>query len=397
MQLFEYKAKDKNGKLLKGVVDAANESAAAKLLIGKNLNPISIEVVNESSLGILNRVSLKEKVQYIRQIATMINAGLPVSQSLATLNEQPLKKGLKNISSQAFSDVEGGATLSSAFANFPRTFTSLDITLISSGETSGNLDKALLSLADQLEKQQSINRKIRGAFIYPAVVIAIVILVAIGMILFVVPQMAELYESFDSKLPAVTRGLIVVSDFLMSYGVFVLIAFIGAAAYLRYLVKTPYGKRTWDTMKINMYGINALLKKLYMARFSKTLAGLIGSGVPLLDSLDITSRAIGNVLYEDAIKEVAKKVKAGVALSKTLKDNELFPAIVSQMIDVGEKTGEVDNMLNNMAKYYEEEVDQAVKNISTLLEPLIIVVLAVVVGVLLVAIMLPIYQVGRIV
>jgi type IV pilus assembly protein PilC len=397
LQLFDYKAKNKSGKLIIGTVDAQNESAAAKLLIAKDLNPILIKTKNESSFSFIDRVSLKEKVQLIRQLATMINAGLPISQALATLNEQPLKKSVKNITSQAFSDVEGGATLSTAFSNFPKVFTSLDITLISSGETSGNLDKSLISLADQLEKQQSINRKIRGAFIYPAVVITIVIAVAIGMVIFVVPGMADLYESFDSELPLVTRILVSLSELLMSYGFIFLIALIAGIAYLQYLIRTPRGKRVWDTIKINTYGINILLTKLYMARFSKTLAGLIASGVALLDSLDITSRAIGNILYEERIKEAAKKVKSGVALSLTLKNDELFPPLVSQMIEVGEKTGEVDNMLNNMATYFEDEVDQAVKNLSTLLEPIIIVFLAVVIGLLLLAIMLPIYQVGQIV
>lgn len=381
-----------------GTVDAANESAAAKLLISKNLNPILIKPQNEEEgFSFLNRVSLKEKVQFIRQLATMINAGLPISQALSTLNSQKLSKGLKIISGKVASDVEGGSTLSSSLANFPKTFTSLDITLISSGETSGNLDKALISLADQLEKQQSINRKIRGAFVYPAVVMSIVILVAIGMVIFVVPQMASLYESFDSKLPFVTRVMITISELLMKFGLIVLIGVIAFIAYLKYLTNTIPGRKTWDTIKINIYAISALLKKLYMARFSKTLAGLIGSGVPLLDALDITSRAIGNVIYEARIKESIKKVKSGVALSKTIKNDDLFPDVVSQMIEVGEKTGEVDNMLNNMANYFEEEVDQAVKNLSTLLEPFIIVILAVVVMTLLVAIMLPIYQVGTIV
>jgi type IV pilus assembly protein PilC len=397
MQIFSYTAKDKNGKILKGDIEAESESSAAKVLSSKDLVPILVQTKEEKTFSFLNRVSLKDKVQIIRQLATMINAGLPISQSLKTLEEQITKKNVNRILAQTYSDVESGLQLSVALSRFPETFSALDITLISSGETSGNLDKSLIRLADQLEKQQSITRKIRGAFIYPTIVIVVVIAVAFLMVIFVMPQMEELYESFDAELPLITRFLIAFSHFVARFAIFIFIILVAAGIYLRILTKRPSGKKAWDSLKLKAPAINVLLKKLYMARFSRTLAGLVSSGVPLLDSIDITSRAIGNVVYEEMLKHSATKVKAGVALSETLKGNELFPPVVPQMIGVGEQTGEMDNMLENMANYFEEEVDQAVKNISVLIEPIIIVILAILIGIMLIAVMMPIYQVGQIV
>jgi type IV pilus assembly protein PilC len=397
MQIFNYTAKDSKGKVLKGDIEAESESAAAKVLSSKNLVPIHIETKEEKTFSFLNHVPLKDKVQIIRQLATMINAGLPISQSLKTLEEQLTKKNVNRILAQAYSDVESGLPLSVALSRFPETFPALDITLISSGETSGTLDKSLLRLANQLEKQQSINRKIRGAFIYPSVVITVVIIVAAIMVIYVMPQMEDLYTTFGASLPFLTRTLISLSHFVTRFGIFIVIILIAATVYLRVMVKRPSGKKVWDNFKINIFGISILLKKLYMSRFSRTLAGLVSSGVALLDSLDITSRAIGNVIYEEKIKSAAEQVKSGVALSDTLKGDPLFPPVVPQMIGVGEETGEMDNMLENMADYFEEEVDQAVKNISTLIEPAVIVILAVLIAIMLLAIMMPIYQIGRVV
>lgn len=397
MQVFDYTAKDKHGKVIKGDIEAENESAAAKVLSSKDLVPVLIEIKEEKTFSFLNKVLLKDKVQIIRQLATMINAGLPISQSLKALEEQIQKKNIKRILSQTYSDVEGGLQLSVALSRFPETFSALDITLISSGETSGNLDKSLLRLADQLEKQQSITRKIRGAFIYPAFVMTVVIIVAAVMVVYVMPQMEDLYSSFNSELPFLTRVLMSISHFTSQFAIFIVLIIAALIAYLRVMVKRPSGKLAWDNFKLQVPAVKILLKELYMARFSRTLSGLVSSGVALLDSIEITSRAVGNVVYENYLKEANKKIKAGVALSATLKNSELFPPVVPQMIEVGEQTGELDNMLENMANYFEEEVDQTVKNLSNLLEPIIIVLLAVIIGTMLVAIMLPIYQIGKIV
>lgn len=396
MIVFEYRAKDKNGQLLKGEVEAENRDEAAKVLMARDLFPIEIGQKQERAFGFLNKVSLKDKVILMRQLATMINAGLPISQSLKTLEAQTKKKNIKKIIEQVSSDVEGGSQLSVAFSRFPETFSPLEITLIASGETSGSLDKSLLRLAEQLEKQQSLIRKIRGALIYPAFVISVVVIVAALMIVFVMPQMESLYASFNSDLPFLTRAMIFIGKTLSKFAPFVFLLLLGVFIYARVAIKRPAGKKVWDNLKLKVYGLNILLKKVYMARMSRTLAGLIASGVPLLDSLSISADAIGNTVYKELLIKAAKKVKSGIALSEALRPEPLFPPAVSQMIAVGENTGELDSMLDNLAGYYEDEVDTTVQSISRLIEPILIVFLALVIGIFLVAIMMPIYQIGKI-
>lgn len=397
MKVFTYTGKDKNGEVIHGEIEAENEMAAGRILTSRDITPIHITADTEAKFSIFNRISLKEKVIIIRQLATMINAGLPIAQALKTLEMQTQKAAVKKVLASAVSDIEGGAQLSVAFARFPEVFSQLDLTLIASGETSGSLDKALLRMADQLEKQQSLLRKVRGALVYPSFILVVVIAVIIVMIVYVMPQMDSLYQSFGAKLPLLTRVFISMGKGMALYGPFILLFFLGLGIYIWFALKRPVGRRLGDKLKLHIYGINILLTKLYMARFSRTLSGLVASGVPLLDSLQIVSKAIGNTVYQDIIQESAEKVKAGVPLSDTLKENQLIPPVVPQMISVGEKTGELDGMLNNLADYYEDEVDVAVKAISNLIEPIIIVVLGGTVAVIMGAIMLPIYQIGRIV
>lgn len=396
MILFDYLAKNKEGEVIRGEIEAENEMAAARILSGKDLVPIEITDKKETPFGFLNHISLKDKALFTRQLATMINAGLPITESLKTIEAQVNKKGLKRILAQVIGDVEGGSQLSLALSRFPDTFTPLDLTLIASGETSGTLDKALLRMADQLEKQQSIMRKVRGALVYPSFVLLVVIIVAAIMVIYVMPQMDELYKSFGAKLPFLTRVLIGLSKFTAKSFPYVLAIFISIVAYIRFAIQKPLGRKLWDSLKLKIYGLNNLLKKIYMSRFSRTLSGLISSGVPLLDALKIVSDSVGNVIYREIITKAAKKVKGGVSLSDAIKEHPEIPAVVGQMISVGEKTGEIDKMLQNLADYYEEEVDATVKSISNLVEPIIIVILAILIAIMLLGIMMPIYQIGRI-
>lgn len=397
MKVFRYSGKDKNGEVVHGEIEAENEMAAGRVLSSREITPIDITADLNTGLSLFGRIALKDKVIIVRQLATMINAGLPISQALKTLEMQTKQTTVKKILSSAVADIEGGSQLSIAFSRFPEVFTPLDITLIASGETSGVLDKALLRMADQLEKQQSLLRKIRGAMVYPSFILVVVIAVVILMLVYVMPQMDMLYQSFNAELPLITKIFISISRAFGKVGPVLLLLLIALIAFVWSAARKPAGRRVLDIVKLNLYGINVLLVKLYMARFSRTLSGLVASGVPLLDALQIVSKAIGNVVYQDIILASAEKVKAGVALSETLKDNPRIPPVVSQMISVGEKTGELDSMLSNLADYYEEEVDVTVYSISNLIEPIIIVVLGGTVALIMLAIMMPIYQVGKIV
>lgn len=396
MREYNYVAKTKDGELQKGNIEAESENAAAKILLTRDLAPITITTDQGEGVSFFNKVSLKNKVLIARQLATMINSGLPISQSLKTLQEQVSNKKVKKILEQVASDVEGGSQLSASFSRFPEMFTPLDLTLVSSGEKSGSLDKSLKRLADQLEKEQSLLRKVRGALIYPAFIVVVVIGVLILMVVYVMPQMEGLYSSFNAKLPLITRIMIAVSHFLSKFMPIVILLLIASAIYIRYAIKRPKGRKIWDSFKLRIYGLNILLKKVYMVRFSRTLAGLVASGVPLLEGLSIVSKSVGNVIYQESIQDVAEKVKSGVALSEPLKESPLYPPVVPQMIAVGEQTGELDNMLENLSNYFEEEVDNIVKNLSGLIEPVMIVVLGGIIAVLMIAVMMPIYGLGNV-
>jgi type IV pilus assembly protein PilC len=347
----------------------------------------------QTSFSLFNRISLKDKTIIARQLATMINAGLPIAQSLRTIQEQVANKKVQKMLEQVTGDIEGGSTLSVAFSRFPEVFSTIDITLVASGETSGTLDKALLSMAEQLEKEQSLMRKVRGAFIYPTFLLAVVVVVVVLMLIYVMPQMENLYSSFNITLPFLTKLFISISHILQKLGLFVILFIIGVILYIRYAISQSWGRRAWDNLKIKIPGVGELMKKLYMSRFAQTLSGLVGAGVPLLDALKIVSKAVGNVMYEELILEAAEKVKSGVALSVPLK-NEIFPPVVSEMVAVGEKTGELDAMLQNLADYFQEEVDAAVKNISELIQPVLIVVMGGLIAIIMLAILWPIYNFG---
>jgi type IV pilus assembly protein PilC len=396
VQVFTYKAKNRSGEVEDGLVEAETAEAAAAIITSRDLFPIDVTSESKRDLSFFDRVSSRDRTFLARQLSTMITAGLPISESLNTLKEQTHKKALLTILQEVASDVEGGGTLSSSFAKHPKLFSSLDLTIIASGEKSGTLDLALNRIADRLEKDLALMRKVRSALIYPAAVLLVTVAVLVLMIMYVMPQLEVLYKSFDAQLPFATRIMIGLSHVLgRFFPVFIAMA-IALAIATRYYIKSSQGRRQWDTIKLKSPGFGKLLQMLYTSRFSRTLSTLVASGVPILDALEITSRAVGNVLFKGAITDTAEKVKNGVPLSTGIQESLLFPPIVYQMITVGEKTGEMDNMLNKLANYFEEEVDAAVRNISELIMPALIVILGLLVGAIVLSSILPIYNIGNI-
>lgn len=397
MRNFNYVAKNKDGEVIKGQLEAQDESAAAKLLTGKDLFPVSIFEKEKSSFSLFNHVSLKDKAFFARQLATTIGAGLPITQALTIIMDQIPNKSFREVISQIVRDVEGGMQLSASMGKFTDIFTGVETTLVAAGETSGSLDKSLLRMADSLESDYRITRKLRSALTYPGFIFFVVILIVILMTVYVMPQMQGLYSSFNAKLPPLTLAMLAISTGLQKYGIIVLAVAVAIVFAIRYWIKTTeQGRLAWDTLKIKTPAINKFLMQVYASRFSRTMAGLIGSGVSIIDSLNITSKAIGNVIYRDYLLAAASKVKGGIPLSTPLKEGELFPPIVSQMLLVGEQTGEIDNMLTRLADFFDEEVDNQVKSITSIMEPFIIVIMGGVVALLLIAIMMPIYSIGKI-
>ncbi len=397
MREFSYKARGKDGAAAQGIIEAESEQAASTLLISKGIVPIDIKEASKSSLGGIsfgNKVSRKDKVFFIRQLATMTHAGLPISQALSTLLEQTSRKNVKKMIEQMTRDIEAGGSMSSAFGAFPDTFNKTDISIIAAGEASGKIDEVLVHMADQTEKTYKTLKKIKTVFIYPAFLSVVVIGVVAGLIIFILPQMESLYKSFNSTLPLPTRFLIATSHFLARYFLLVLLvavaAFISARIYTR---TNETGKYIWHRIKINVPLVGKFVALSYLSIFTRTLASLIASGVPILDALQIVSEAMPNVIYSDSITRVKDKVKQGKALSASLKEEELFPIMVSQMIAVGESTGELDTMLQNMADYYDDELDNMTKSLQSLLEPIMIVIMGGIVGTIIICILLPVYSI----
>ena len=400
MLTFAYTAKTENGQLATGEMQAVDANAAAQTIMAKGFYPIKIEQKKSSSgileLNIFQGVSTKAKAELMNQFSTLISAGLPVAQAFSVLIQQIDNPYLKKVFLNILNDIQNGSSLSSAFSKYPKIFTVTDISLIESGEASGALDTVLKRMARQLEKDKALKSKVRGAMIYPSFVIAVVIGVIAVMLMSVMPKLADLYAGFKGKLPFITQLMLNISDILIHYWWVMVFGIIMLAVFARSFINTPYGRYFWDQAKLSIPGIGALIQKIILARFTRTLGTLMGAGVPVLDALSISSKACGNVIYEIEVKKVAQTVRGGAALSDPLKKNPLFPPVVGQMINVGEQTGEMDQMLEGLANYYEDEVDNIIKGLSSLMEPIIIVVLGVVVGGILVAIMLPIYSLSQV-
>jgi type IV pilus assembly protein PilC len=395
MPNFEYKAYDKKGTVKTGIVEATDEENAASLLRNLGLTVTALEAETKKGMNITlsfgKRVSSKELVIFSRQLATMINAGLPLVRALRILEEQTENKEFKKILDGVASDVEAGSSLSIALGKYPKIFNKVYRTLIRSGEASGKLDEVLLRLADQLENDYAMIGKIRSAMAYPLFIMGALIIAGILMMILVVPQLKTLFEQSNIALPWTTKVLMAVSNFFVGYWWILLIIIVVAIFGFRSWITSQEGRRSWDRIKLKIPIFGNLARKIYMVRFNRTLGTLISGGLPILEALEITSEAVGNTVYKEAIEDTAKKVEAGVGIGTSLKKHKDFPVMVSQMVDVGEKTGNVDEILNRLADFYNNEVDAMTKTLSSLLEPILMIIMGVGVGILVASIIMPIY------
>ncbi len=397
MPNFSYTAKDsKTGEVIHAEVQASSESAVVKIIKDSGLTPTDIKQVNSKVANPLNklrnRIRTKDKILFSRQMSTLINAGLPLVQSLRQVHKQTQNKPLQDVISQTIADVEGGATFSDALSNHPKAFDSIYVNLIAAGEASGTLDKALDRIAFQQEKDAEIMSKIRGAMAYPAIVILVMVAVLGFMIVKVLPQVKVMYEGMQgASLPLITKILLAISDFTIKYWYVVLIALAVIAFFTTRWARTGPGKEVVDRFKMVAWPFGPLFMKLYMARFARTANTLVASGVPLIQMLEITSKSVNNVHIERSITVAIEKVKGGKALSDALDGDPNFLELVPNMIHIGEQSGAIEDMLGKVADYYEKEVDNQVKTISTLVEPLLMVLLGVMAFVIVAAVLLPIY------
>ncbi|MBW4061306.1 type II secretion system F family protein [Candidatus Saccharibacteria bacterium] len=396
MLTFTYTAhQTESGAIVKAEVQAESERAAAKLLVSQGLFPIDIEIKGSddimAKLGLGERIPGKDRVIFTRQLSTLINAGLPLTESLRTAQEQVNSKPLQTVVAQIVTSVESGVSMSAAFAEHPKVFNQIYISLVAAGEASGSLDKALERIANQQEKDAAIASKLRGALIYPVIVLGVIFAVLVFMLTSVLPQIAGLYQDLKQPLPWYTQIMVNVSNAIMHYWWAMVLVAAVVFFLTRSWARTDSGRSNLDAIKLKLPIFGNIYAKVYMARFSRTLGTMIMSGIPMLEGLRIVRDSIGNMHVAAVVDEAIMGVKGGKALSSMLENKPNFLKLVPQMIKIGERSGAIDGMLDRVALYYEGEVDEEVANISTTMEPLLMVVLGVVVGGVIAGILLPVY------
>ena len=396
MKKFNYQARDTStGKIVKANVQADSENAAAKLLIAQGFVPLDINEVDESAslLGQLTgRITTKDKIVFTRQLATLIGAGLPLSQSLRTIAEQTENKRLRDVAEDIVGSVEGGKSLAESFSKHPDVFDKVFLALIAAGEVSGTLDESLQRIATQQEKDAATTSKIRGALTYPVIVLVVIFGVMAFMLFTVVPQVEKLYHDLKKTLPFLTQMMVSIADFVATFWWLIIIVSGILIYFLMQYLKTESGVRTKDLFKLNVPLFGSMFRKLYMARLARTGQTLLSTGVAMLDMLRITSESVNNTIVGQSIDRAAEKVKGGKALSAALQSEDYILPLVPQMIKIGEQSGKIDDMMGKTAQVYEDELDAEIQAISTAIEPILMVVLAVVAGGMVAAIFLPIYS-----
>ncbi len=396
MKRFIYKAKDAQNRLITGEVESTNIQTAAKLVRQRGLIVISLKPIGFNLITFVrsfrDRITQAQVSNVTRQLATMVNAGLPVTESLSILRSQT-KGLLQKVLGQILADVESGEPLSKALSKHDKVFTPTYIALVKSGELGGVLDEVLLRLADNLEKQEEFKGKVKGALIYPTIIVIGMIVVGFVMMIFVVPRLTSLYVDFDAELPVPTQILMGLSSFIARFWVLLLVLG-GLGLYtLNLYRRTQEGKRKTDELVYKIPIIGELSKKITLTEVTRTLSLMVGSGVSILEGLNITSSIVGNSVISDALRDSSKQVEKGFPVSFAFaRHSEAFPYILSQMIAVGEETGKMDEVLGKVSHIFEIEADQKVKALTAAVEPLIMVVLGLGVGFLVIAVILPIYN-----
>jgi type IV pilus assembly protein PilC len=396
MAAFAYSAINALGVESTGQLTASDLGSARELLRQRGLRPIALSEVDEGrSAGGGRRKKVKQRSLQVfsRQFATMIDAGLNVVSSLVILEQQTDDAALSEIIREVRSDVEGGMLLSQAMARHPRVFDRLYIAMVEAGEAAGILDKVLDRVALQIEKEMKIKRRVKGAMIYPIVVLTFAVLVLIGMLLFLVPVFENVFKDLGGDLPALTQVVVLASDGVRGYW-FILFPAMGGSIYgFRRWKRTPAGRQVWDRFKLRApAGIGKVVLKVTMARFSRTLATLVAAGVDIIKALEISGQTAGNWVIESALADVRARVHQGVPIAQPLIENPVFPPLVAQMVKIGEETGELEKMLDKIADFYEDEVDTSIQALTSIIEPLMMIGVGVIVGIIVIAMYLPMFK-----
>jgi type IV pilus assembly protein PilC len=397
---YKYKARNQAGEIQEGIVEASTTSNATAVLQQHNLVVVSIQSEKDNGLlAGLSRywegVSTKEFVIFSRQLAVMIEAKVPLMTAFKGISEQSTNPYLGKVLAMVLSDIDEGKSLSESLKRHPEVFSNLYVNMIQSGEVSGNLQKALEDLADNIEKNYTLTQKVKGVLYYPAFIMFAFVSVAFIMLTFVIPKLMDILKETNATLPITTKILLLTGDFMQKWWWAVLIAIFLGVGSLIYYLRTEEGKKEFDVISLKTPIVGRVLMYVYLARFSENLGTLVKSGLPIVSALQISAQVIGNSVFERDINEAADKVKSGGTIGEVLGTKPEFPPIMTQMIRVGEETGKLDTTLESMSNFYGREADQIVSNLSSIVEPILIVILGAGVGVLVFSIIVPIYNIAQ--
>ncbi len=400
MAKFFYVAKNRNNEVEQGKMIASSERELVEDLRKRGFWITSLKEIKEDkenfvSFGIRSRVSLKSKMIFCRHLGIMIESGMSISRALSVLSSQEKNKNFKKVIEELGVDVRKGVNLADAMRKHPKIFNMIFVSMIKVGEISGNLEKILKILADQLEKDHKLISKVKGAMIYPAVIISLMVILGIVMMTFVIPKLTQIFKDFGAELPLTTRIIIAVSDFMANNVILVFGTLFGFVFGFIFFSHQEQGKKIFHKIYLKLPVLSQIVSKVNSARFSRILGSLLESGISLIEALRITSDTLGNYYFKKIVLKSSSEVQKGIPLSKILKDdkNETFPYLVIQMLEVGEETGKTSSILLKLAEFYEEDVDQITKNLSSIIEPILMVVIGSAVGLFAVSIIQPIYSI----
>lgn len=392
----------KDTKTLHGTVDAGDKEEALSNLHRQGLRPLVIKPatkkLNVKNIGVRKKVKRKDLVIFTRQLSTMISAGVPLDQAINTLQTQADNPYFAKVIGEIAHDVQSGSPLGDVFAKYPNIFSDVYVNMVKAGEAGGILDEILKRLAAQVEQEASMRKKIKSAMTYPVVILTVTVVAFFGIMIFVIPKLAKIMNDLggpDAQLPIYTRAMLAVSSFMQSYAIILIALGVGAVFLVRRYIHTPHGKLKFHALLLKIPVVNTIIIKIAIARFARTFASLMSAGVNVLDALEVTGGAIGNKVIENELKEAAKDVRNGKSLSEPLSKSPHFPPIVAQMLAVGEETGKIDEILIKVADFYEEEVSAVIEGLASIIEPIMIIILGALVGLIAASVMGPIANFSR--
>lgn len=397
MTLFNYRAKEKDGKERTGIVEASDPNQAVKILRERGLIVVSIKATNtgfsvDKIFSSLSKINPAEISNFTRQLSTMITAGLPLTEALTILKAQTKNKQFDMILESVLHDIESGGSFAESLQKHPKTFTKIYISLVRAGESSGLLDTILARLAENLEKEREFKAKTRGAMIYPVIVVIAITIVMFIMMIFVIPRLTGMYTEMGVELPGPTKFLINTSNFFVNFWWLMIMGGVIVGFSYKQYIKTDIGRKNIDNIKYRIPVFGKIRRESALTEFARTLGLLVGAGIPIIEALNIVSDSVGDKVYFDAIRKAAKDVEHGAPLSVPIANDTNFPPILSQMIKVGEETGKLDEVLMKISRYFESEAENLIKNLTTALEPFILIFLGIGVAFLVLSIILPIYK-----